>query len=64
MGGIAENWPVATALIHRAGMSPEHCDDLLGDVWDCDLEQDAARDSERGRQDLLEELVFDLVDAP
>lgn len=45
-------------------MSPEHCDDLLGDVWDCELELDAARDAEAGMQDLLEELVFDLVETP
>jgi hypothetical protein len=60
---IVENWPLAIALIHRAGMSPEYSDDLLGDLWDCDLEQDVARETAAEVQDLLEELIFDIVEA-
>jgi hypothetical protein len=43
-------------------MAPEHCDTLLGDLWDCDLEDDARRESVAELHELLEELIYDLVE--
>jgi hypothetical protein len=58
---FAENWVGVEGVLQACRMSPNHCDDLLGHTWTCDLLSDDPYPAED--VDEMQELLGELLEA-